>query len=91
MIALWPAFLLVMEDDLNPIETIKGAWELTRGYKMEIFVLTLVGIIMVIAGILTLGVGLFVAGPMVDLVRIGAYQEMHITAETSGHPRQHTR
>ena len=76
LITLWPAFLLVMEDDLNPIEAMKGAWKLTRGYKMEIFVLTLVGITMVIAGVLTLGVGLFVAGPMVNLIRIGAYQEM---------------
>lgn len=91
LITLWPAFLLVMEDDLNPIEAIKGAWKLTRGYKMEIFVLTLVGITMVIAGVLTLGVGLFVAGPMVNLIRIGAYQEMRIAAEASGHPRQHTR
>ena len=91
LIALWPAFLLVMEDDLNPIEAMKGAWELTRGYKMEILVLTLVGITMVIAGVLTLGVGLFVAGPMVNLIRIGAYQEMRIAAEASGHPRYNTR
>ncbi len=83
LIALWPAFLLVMEDDLGPVDAIKGAWALTRGYKMKLFVLGLVSFAAIIAGLLALGVGLFVAGPVVELVRIGSYQEMRESAEVS--------
>ena len=85
-IALWPAFLLVMEDDLDPVGAIKGAWALTRGYKMGIFVLTLAGLLIMIVGFLALGLGLFVAGPVVELARIGAYQEMREAAEASDRP-----
>ena len=85
-IALWPAFLLVMEDDLDPVGAIKGAWALTRGYKMGIFVLTVAGLLIMIVGFLALGVGLFVAGPVVELARIGAYQEMREAAEASDRP-----
>ncbi len=86
LIALWPAFLLVMEDNLGPVAAIKSAWALTRGYKMKLFVLGLVGFVVMIAGLLALGVGLFVAGPVVELVRIGAYREMRGAAEASDHP-----
>ena len=48
LIALWPAFLLVMEDDLAPFDAIMGAWALTRGHKMELFVLLLATFVMLI-------------------------------------------
>ena len=83
LIALWPAFLLVMEDDVGPVDAIKGAWALTRGYKMKLFVLGLVAFAVLVTGLLALGVGLFVAGPVVELVRIGSYQEMRESAEVS--------
>jgi len=86
LIALWPAFLLVMEDDVGPVDAIKGAWALTRGYKMKLFVLGLVAFAVLITGLLALGVGLFVAGPVVELARIGAYQEMRGAAEASDRP-----
>ena len=76
LIALWPAFLLVMEDDLDPVDGIKSAWALTRGYKRKLCVLGLVGFVVLIAGLLAFGVGLFVAGPVIELARIGAYHEM---------------
>jgi uncharacterized membrane protein len=40
----------------------------------------------IIAGLLALGVGLFVAGPVVELARIGAYQEMRGAAEAFDRP-----
>lgn len=63
LIALWPAFLLVMEDDLDPVDAIKGAWVLTHGYKMDLFILGLVALVMLVGGFLALGVGLFVTEP----------------------------
>jgi len=81
LIALWPAFLLVMEDDLGPVEAIKGAWALTHGHKKELFLLGLAAFIVLIAGFLALGIGLLVAGPVIQLARIGAYHEMRKSTE----------
>ena len=78
-VALWPAFLLVMEDDLAPSDAIRGAWALTLGHKMELFVLLLATFVMLIAGLLALGVGLLVAGPVTQLAWIRAYNEMRMS------------
>jgi len=86
LFALWPAFLLVMEDDLGPVDAIKSAWALTRGYKRKIFVLSLVGFGVVIAGILALGVGLFVAGPVIEIARMATYHELRQAANESEQP-----
>jgi len=76
LIALWPAFLLVMEDDLAPVDAIKGAWALTRGHKMELFVLVLATFVVLMVGLLAFGVGLLIAGPITQLAWIRAYHEM---------------
>jgi len=81
LIALWPAFLLVMEDDLAPVDAIKGAWALTRGHKMELFVLVLATFVVLIAGLLAFGVGLLIAGPITQLAWIRAYHEMRQAPE----------
>ena len=77
-IALWPAVLLVMEDDLAPSDAIMGAWALTLGHKMELFVLLLATFVMLIAGLLALGIGILVAGPVTQLAWIRAYHEMRM-------------
>ena len=82
-IALWPAFLLVMEDDLAPVDAIKGAWALTRGHKMELFVLVLATFVVLIAGLLAFGVGILVAGPVTQLAWIRAYHEMRKAPEVA--------
>ena len=81
LLALWPAFLLVMEDDLGPVDALKGAWALTRGYKGKILVLGLVGFAVVITGILVLGLGLFVAGPVIEIARMATYHELRLAAK----------
>ena len=75
-VALWPAFLLVMEDDLAPSDAISGAWALTLGHKKALFDLFLVSVVMLIAGLLALGVGILVAGPVTSLAWIHAYHEI---------------
>ena len=83
LIALWPAFLLVMEDDLAPVDAIKGAWALTRGHKMELFVLVLATFVVLIAGLLAFGVGLLIAGPVTQLAWIRAYHELRKAPEVA--------
>ena len=80
MLALWPAFLLVMEDDLGPVEAIKGAWALTSGYKIDLLVLGLSTMCLAIAGLLACCIGLVVAGPVMELTWVGAYHEMRMAS-----------
>ncbi|MEE2830611.1 MAG: hypothetical protein VX498_15595 [Myxococcota bacterium] len=76
MLGLWPAFLLVMEDDLSPMDALKEAWDLTRGYKGQIFLYAIVAGVIQMAGVMACCVGLLVAGPVTQLGWMGAYNEM---------------
>ena len=76
MIGLWPAYLLVMEDDLEPVEAITTAWKLTQGHKGQLFVLVFASLGLFVIGTLACFVGLLVTGPVVQLAWIGAYDEL---------------
>jgi len=81
-VALWPAFLLVMEEDeLSPVEAIEGAWALTLGHKMELFILSLATFVGLIAGLLTFGIGLLFTFPITQLAWVRAYHEMRRPSE----------
>ena len=76
LLGLWPAFLLVMEDDLLPVEAAEAAWRLTNGHKMDLIVLALANCAVLIVGLLCCCVGLLVAAPVTKLAWVGAYDEM---------------
>ena len=40
-LGLWPSFLMLMEEDLRPTETVRRAWKLTAGYKATLLWLSL--------------------------------------------------
>ncbi|MDP6977971.1 MAG: DUF975 family protein [Myxococcota bacterium] len=83
-LGLWPAFLLVMEDDdVGAIEALRGAWDLTNGYKGQLFVLAIVSIGLHLAGFIALGVGILIAGPVAQLAWISAYDELR-SSEADG-------
>ncbi len=75
-LTLWPVFLLVMEDDLDPIEALKAAWELTSPHLGALFVLGLATFAINIAGVLTCCIGLLVSGPVSQLVWATVYREL---------------
>ena len=80
-LALWPAFLLVMEDELSPVEAIEGAWVLTRGHKLELFVLSLATFVGLFVGALIFGIGVLVTFPITQLAWVRAYHEMRLSPE----------
>ena len=80
-VALWPAFLLVMEDELSPVEALEKAWALTLGHKTELFILSLATFVGLIVGVLTFGVGLLVTFPLTQLAWVHAYHEMRLPSE----------
>jgi uncharacterized membrane protein len=75
-LGLWPAYLLVMEDDLGPVEALQAAWALTDGYKGSLFVYAICAGLLQIVGLLACCVGLFVTGPVAELGWMTAYNEL---------------
>lgn len=79
-LGLWPCYLLAMEDGLEPVDALKAAWRLTDGHKLALFILSLASLGLVLAGLLALLVGVFVAAPVVQLAWILAYEELRRVA-----------
>jgi len=67
---------LIVDQDLGIIEAMKKSGELTHGVKWSLllFVLTTIGII--ILGAIALGVGIFVAIPIIWLAEIQIYRKL---------------
>jgi uncharacterized membrane protein len=83
-LGLWPAFLLVMEDDLDAVSALKAAWALTRGYKLQLFILSIVCGVVTMLGLLACCVGIFVAGPVAQLAWAGAYDALRRAQQAPG-------
>ncbi|MDX1530465.1 MAG: hypothetical protein R3362_02970 [Rhodothermales bacterium] len=75
-VGLWPAFFLVMEDDLGVVDTLREAWELTRGYRGQLFLLGVVLFLFVLLGLLALIIGIVFTGAFAMLVTAAAYDEL---------------
>jgi uncharacterized membrane protein len=75
-LGLWPAFLLVMEDNLDPIEALKAAWALTSGHKLQLLILSLIVGLLNMAGFMACCIGVFVTGPLGQIAWVGAYDAM---------------
>ncbi len=75
-ITLWPVFLLVMEDDLPPVDALKAAWALTSPHIGALFILALASCAINILGLLACCVGLLVTGPVTQLAWATAYREL---------------
>ncbi len=75
-LAFWPAFLIVMEDDRSAVDALRDAWDLTTGHKLDLFLLLIVSTVLYLVGALAFGVELLVAGPIVQLAWVSAYEEM---------------
>lgn len=83
-LGLWPAFLLVMEDDLDAVSALKGAWALTSGHKLQLLILSISCGVVTLLGLLACCVGIFVAAPVAQLAWVGAYDEMRRAQGATG-------
>ena len=70
------SYVIASEEKLGPIEALKASWALTDGHKMDIFVLAIVFLALLAAGLLMLGIGIFVTSPIGFLMIVGAYDEL---------------
>ena len=75
-VGLSPTMYLVMDADLGATDTLRRAWEMTRGHRGSIFILALVIIALNVAGVLFFLIGIIFTGAFSLLVGAAAYNEL---------------
>ena len=74
------ATYFVIDRESGPIEALKESYRVTNGYKWELFVLSLLLLLINVAGLLALVIGLFVSAPVSLLAVTHAYRVLSGTA-----------
>ncbi len=75
------ATYLIIDKKAGIIESLKKSWKITNGYKWRIFVIGFRAGLIAIAGLLALGVGIFVALPIVYLMYAKTYRDLVLLSE----------
>jgi uncharacterized membrane protein len=66
----------VVDKGLGPIEALKASSRTTKGVKFDLFGLTIIGSLIMLAGILCLVVGVFVTYPLTILAYVLVYRQL---------------
>jgi len=75
-VGLWPGLYLVMDTDLGVMDTLREAWDMTKGYRLQLFGVGLVLFFFTLAGLIALGIGIFFTGALATLVAAAVYEEL---------------
>lgn len=70
------AFYFLVDRDLPALDALRRSWEWTRGNWLKLIGLTMVDFGLMLAGVLALGVGVFVAAPVAALTYPSAYRQI---------------
>jgi uncharacterized membrane protein len=71
---------LIVDQGLSGVDALKKSWEMTKGHKVTIFILGVIGFFVFLAGALACGIGaLLISAPMA--VVAGAYLYLRIKGE----------
>ncbi len=73
-LALWT--FLVVDRNMGGVDALKESWELTKGHKMNIFLLLLLQFVVLLAGQLACGLGGLVAQPIVLVSNAFVYMRL---------------
>lgn len=68
---------LIVEDDTGIIESLQRSWEITRGQEMSLFMLMLAMIGICILGLILLGIGIFVAMPLIYMMYAYVFRKLN--------------
>jgi uncharacterized membrane protein len=68
--------VLLEQDEPNFSEALKSSWEMTRGYVIDLLGIAIISAFIVMAGILALFVGIFIAIPVVSLMGVLVYRKL---------------
>lgn len=68
---------LIVEDDAGIIESLKRSWEITNGQGMSLFMLMLAMIGICILGLILLGIGIFIAIPLIYMMYCYVFRKLN--------------
>lgn len=68
---------LIVEDDAGINESLQRSWEITRGQEMSLFMLMLAMIGICILGLILLGIGIFVAMPLIYMMYAYVFRKLN--------------
>ena len=72
--AFWP--LRILDGEHRVVESLRQSWEITRGYKLRLFLLFLLFIPLNLAGLLFVVVGLFITIPLSVIAMVAFYERL---------------
>lgn len=78
---------LMVDKGLGPIEALKTSWHMTRGHGWNLFLFYVLAMLISVLGLIALGVGIFVAAPVVALASLWVYRflDEHHKPTVKGH------
>ncbi|WP_080904468.1 glycerophosphoryl diester phosphodiesterase membrane domain-containing protein [Parabacteroides sp. Marseille-P3160] len=74
------AFYFIVEENTGILDSLKKSWTITKGQVFPLFLLLLVGIGIVILGIIALGIGVFVAIPLIFMASCYVFRKLNAPA-----------
>lgn len=77
-LSMW-MYIYITHTDMHLIDSFKKSWEMTKGYRMQLFLMALVSLGAVIVGLVALIVGVLVAIPVIYLAYIHVYKKLSPT------------
>jgi len=70
------AILLVMDRGLSGVDAVKASWQMMKGYRLALLVLSIVTMVVVLLSLIPLGLGLIVSVPVVTLASAAFYNRV---------------
>lgn len=72
---------IIVEENAGALSSLRRSWEITRGTTGQVFKLVLAGCGIMLLGYLALGIGIFLAIPLVHLMMCAAYRQLIIRGQ----------
>ncbi len=69
-------FFLIVDKDLGPIESLKASAKITKGARWDLLALVIVSTLVLHLGFIALGIGIFVAAPLVNIAYAFVYRKL---------------
>ena len=69
-------YFYIVDEDRGPIEALSESGDLTDGYKWKLLLLSILVSLFNLLGVLLLGVGTLVTGPISTMVMLSAYRQL---------------
>lgn len=66
--------MFIVEENTNAIDSLKKSWALTKGKVEPLLILALIEILIIIIGFILLGIGIFIAFPLVSMMACYTYR-----------------